>query len=107
VTTILAAFDIGTNSVKMTVARVARDGRLDILRDTTRITRLGKNVDATGRLDPEAALKTRKPCANSPMRPARLARPALPPSAPARCATPPTGPSSFKPPSRQSARPSR
>ena len=55
--TTVAAVDIGTNSVKLTVARVD-GGRLDVLLDTTRITRLGKGVDAAGRLDPEAMRRT-------------------------------------------------
>lgn len=50
---VAAAVDIGTNSVKLTVAR-----RGEILYDATRITRLGKKVDASGRLDPEAVART-------------------------------------------------
>jgi len=53
-----AAVDIGTNSVKITVARRNASGRLDILLDTTAITRLGKGVDAAGRLDPAAVTRT-------------------------------------------------
>ena len=53
----VAAVDIGTNSVKMTVA-ARGEARLRVLLDTTRITRLGKNVDAAGRLDPEAVRRT-------------------------------------------------
>jgi exopolyphosphatase/guanosine-5'-triphosphate,3'-diphosphate pyrophosphatase len=55
---IAASVDIGTNSVKITVARRGDDGRLDVLLDTTTITRLGKGVDAAGRLDPEAVTRT-------------------------------------------------
>jgi exopolyphosphatase/guanosine-5'-triphosphate,3'-diphosphate pyrophosphatase len=54
----VAAVDIGTNSVKMTVAKRTPDGKLDVLSDGTKITRLGKNVDASGRLDPEAVKRT-------------------------------------------------
>lgn len=54
---IVAAVDIGTNSVKLTVARHG-DGRLDVLADTTKVTRLGKNVDAAGRLNEEAVART-------------------------------------------------
>ncbi len=54
--TTAASVDIGTNSVKMTVARLG--DRLEILADTTKITRLGKGVDASGRLDAEAMRRT-------------------------------------------------
>ena len=50
---IVAAVDIGTNSVKMAVG----DGE-QILLDTVKTTRLGKGVDATGQLDPEAMART-------------------------------------------------
>ena len=52
-----AAIDIGTNSVKLTVGRYNGD-RLEIVTDTTRITRLGKGVDAGGRLDSAAIDRT-------------------------------------------------
>ncbi len=55
---IAAAVDIGTNSVKMTVAHQDDAGRAEILHDETRITRLGKKVDASGRLDSEAVQQT-------------------------------------------------
>lgn len=54
----VAAVDIGTNSVKITVGRREEDGTVTTLFDTTRITRLGKNVDASGKLDPEAVKRT-------------------------------------------------
>jgi exopolyphosphatase/guanosine-5'-triphosphate,3'-diphosphate pyrophosphatase len=50
----VAAIDIGTNSVRLLVSR---DGRTTLER-LMRITRLGKGVDATGRLDPEAIGRT-------------------------------------------------
>jgi len=53
----VAAVDIGTNSVKLTVARIEPSG-LNVLFDTTKTTRLGKNVDAAGRLDPDAVQRT-------------------------------------------------
>jgi exopolyphosphatase/guanosine-5'-triphosphate,3'-diphosphate pyrophosphatase len=53
-----AAVDIGTNSVKLTVGRRRDDGSLDVLLDTTTVTRLGKGVDAAGRLDDEAVHRT-------------------------------------------------
>ena len=50
----VAAIDIGTNSVRLLVSQ---DGRTTLER-LMRITRLGKGVDATGRLDPEAIERT-------------------------------------------------
>lgn len=49
---------MGTNSVKLTVGGPGEDGRMRVLHDRTKITRLGKNVDAAGRLDPEAVRRT-------------------------------------------------
>jgi exopolyphosphatase/guanosine-5'-triphosphate,3'-diphosphate pyrophosphatase len=57
-TEIAAAVDIGTNSVKITVGRREADGRVTVLLDQTSITRLGKGVDKTGRLDDEAMHRT-------------------------------------------------
>lgn len=56
----MAAVDIGTNSVKMTIAERAEDGSrpLRLLADRTNITRLGKGVDAAGRLTDEAMQRT-------------------------------------------------
>lgn len=54
----VAAVDIGTNSVKMTVAQRGADGALNILFDGTTITRLGKGVDGSGRITDEAAERT-------------------------------------------------
>lgn len=53
----VAAIDIGTNSVKLTVAEGGEQS-LRVLADTTRVTRLGKGVDAAGRLDTEAMRRT-------------------------------------------------
>lgn len=53
-----AAIDIGTNSVKVTVGRRGPDGAVEVLRDRTAITRLGKGVAAGGSLDPEAVRRT-------------------------------------------------
>ncbi|ANY06072.1 Ppx/GppA phosphatase family protein [Pseudonocardia sp. HH130630-07] len=59
----VAAIDCGTNSVRLLVADVTEsfDGRKDLrdLHREMRIVRLGKGVDATGRLDPEALERTR------------------------------------------------
>ena len=59
----VAAIDCGTNSIRLLVADVttAVDGAL-FLRDVhreQRVVRLGKGVDATGVLDPEALERTR------------------------------------------------
>ena len=54
----VAAVDIGTNSVKMTVAAGSASAPLRILADRTVITRLGKKVDADGRLTDEAIERT-------------------------------------------------
>ncbi len=51
----LAALDVGTNTVLMLVAEVAADGQMRQLADWARITRLGRGVDKTRRLDPAAA----------------------------------------------------
>jgi exopolyphosphatase / guanosine-5'-triphosphate,3'-diphosphate pyrophosphatase len=50
----VAAIDIGTNSVRLLVSQ---DGRTTLER-LMRITRLGKGVDANGRLDPDAIERT-------------------------------------------------
>ncbi|GAA5151649.1 Ppx/GppA phosphatase family protein [Pseudonocardia eucalypti] len=60
----VAAIDCGTNSIRLLVAD-ADDGRqlTDVHRET-RIVRLGKGVDATGRLAPEAIERTREALAD-------------------------------------------
>jgi exopolyphosphatase/guanosine-5'-triphosphate,3'-diphosphate pyrophosphatase len=55
---VVAAVDIGTNSVKLTVAETRGGGGLSVLADATRVTRLGKGVDGSGRLAPEAVERT-------------------------------------------------
>lgn len=52
-----AAIDIGTNTVLLVVAE-ERDGRLEPIVERAEITRLGRGVDATGRLDPAAIRET-------------------------------------------------
>ena len=59
----VAAIDCGTNSIRLLVADVTarEDGSVslgDVHRET-RIVRLGQDVDATGRLAPEALARTR------------------------------------------------
>ncbi len=53
----VAAIDVGTNTVLLTVAE-ARDGVLVPLAERAEITRLGRGVDASGRLDPAAIGET-------------------------------------------------
>jgi exopolyphosphatase / guanosine-5'-triphosphate,3'-diphosphate pyrophosphatase len=48
-----AAVDIGSNSVRLKIARVVR-GRLQTLHEDREVTRLGENVFANGTLHPEA-----------------------------------------------------
>lgn len=53
----VAAFDCGTNSLRLLIADVAQ-GRLDDVERTLEIVRLGAGVDRTGLLDPEALART-------------------------------------------------
>ncbi|MEJ5297591.1 MAG: Ppx/GppA phosphatase family protein [Armatimonadota bacterium] len=55
---LIAAIDIGTNSVLLLVAEALPDGTLKPLVDISEITRLGQGVDRTHRLNPEAADRT-------------------------------------------------
>lgn len=48
----LAAIDIGTNSIRLIVAEASPDGSYRVLDDEKEITRLGRGLHATGRLDP-------------------------------------------------------
>jgi exopolyphosphatase/guanosine-5'-triphosphate,3'-diphosphate pyrophosphatase len=50
---IVAVFDIGSNSVKMTVARCRDNGGPDEFAWRTETTRLGTGIDATGHLAPD------------------------------------------------------
>jgi exopolyphosphatase/guanosine-5'-triphosphate,3'-diphosphate pyrophosphatase len=54
----LAAFDIGSNTVLMLVVECSADKDPNVLADMSRITRLGRGVDASGHLDPESAART-------------------------------------------------
>ncbi|CAN5657046.1 hypothetical protein BH09CHL1_BH09CHL1_27160 [soil metagenome] len=59
--TIVAAFDIGSNSIKMTVASVSTTGGIDELYSASKTVRLGEGIDRTGSLAPdriEAAVET-------------------------------------------------
>ena len=54
----VAAFDCGTNSLRLLVADVDEAGAMTELRRETRIVRLGQGVDATGEFAPEALERT-------------------------------------------------
>jgi exopolyphosphatase / guanosine-5'-triphosphate,3'-diphosphate pyrophosphatase len=54
----VAAIDCGTNSIRLLVADVMTDTLIDVHREM-RIVRLGQDVDATGRLAPDALERTR------------------------------------------------
>jgi exopolyphosphatase/guanosine-5'-triphosphate,3'-diphosphate pyrophosphatase len=54
----VAAIDLGTNSIRLLVARISEDGELrDLARDMV-ITRIGEGVDRTGSIAPEALRRT-------------------------------------------------
>jgi exopolyphosphatase/guanosine-5'-triphosphate,3'-diphosphate pyrophosphatase len=50
----LGAIDIGSNSVRLMVAEPLRGGNYRILDEEREATRLGRSLNSTGRLDPEA-----------------------------------------------------
>ncbi len=52
-----AAVDIGSNSVRLKIARVVH-GRLETLHEDREVTRLGESVFANGTLDPQAMAHT-------------------------------------------------
>ena len=52
-----AAVDIGSNSVRLKIAKVVR-GRLQALHEDREVTRLGESVFANGALDPQAMALT-------------------------------------------------
>jgi exopolyphosphatase / guanosine-5'-triphosphate,3'-diphosphate pyrophosphatase len=52
-----AAVDIGSNSVRLKIAKVVR-GRLETLHEDREVTRLGESVFASGALDPQAMSHT-------------------------------------------------
>ena len=56
--TTVAAVDVGTNSVRLLVARREPGGRLEPVERLMTITRLGSGVDATGQLDDAALQRT-------------------------------------------------
>ncbi len=50
----VAAIDIGTNTILLLVAEIDGGGRITVLAEEQETPRLGRSVDATGRLDPAA-----------------------------------------------------
>lgn len=50
----LAAIDVGTNSIRLVVAELERDGNYRVLDEEREMTRLGAGLDATGRLSAES-----------------------------------------------------
>lgn len=56
--TVVAAVDCGTNSTRLLVARARGDGTLEDLERVTTVTRLGRGVDASGRLSTEGVERT-------------------------------------------------
>src|ERR671914_633475 len=50
----LAAIDVGTNTIRLTVAEVQEDDTYRILDEEREMVRLGENLDRTGRLSPAA-----------------------------------------------------
>ncbi len=54
----IAILDVGTNTVLMLIAERDATGAVHAIADLARITRLGRGVDSSGRLDPEAAAQT-------------------------------------------------
>ena len=54
----LATLDVGTNTVLMLVAERDAAGAIHTIADFARITRLGRGVDSSGRLDPDSAAQT-------------------------------------------------
>ena len=55
----VAGIDCGTNSIRLLIADVGRDGTLTDVTRLMKVVRLGQGVDATGRLAPEAIERTR------------------------------------------------
>lgn len=54
----VAAIDIGTNSVLLTIAETKPEGALRVVNQRATVTRLGQGVDQTGRLHPDAEDRT-------------------------------------------------
>lgn len=54
----IAALDLGSNSLKITVAELDASGAPRVLAERSEITRVGQGLDTTGRIAPEAADRT-------------------------------------------------
>lgn len=54
----VAAVDCGTNSVRILIAQLGTEGRLEEVDRRLHLTRLGQGVDATGRFHPDALART-------------------------------------------------
>lgn len=54
----LATLDVGTNTVLMLIADRDAAGKVHAVEELARITRLGRGVDSSGRLDPDSAANT-------------------------------------------------
>lgn len=54
----VAAFDCGTNSLRLLIADIDESGAMNEIRRETRIVRLGQGVDASGEFAPEALERT-------------------------------------------------
>jgi exopolyphosphatase/guanosine-5'-triphosphate,3'-diphosphate pyrophosphatase len=54
----IAGIDIGTNSVLLTIAEVAKGGELIVIDQRATVTRLGQDVDRSKRLHPDAQERT-------------------------------------------------
>lgn len=48
----VAGIDCGTNSIRLLIADIAKDGTLTDVTRLMKVVRLGQGVDATGRLAP-------------------------------------------------------
>lgn len=53
-----AAVDLGTNTVRLLVGERSRAGGLSIVHAAQKVTRLGQDLDSTGRISPDAARRT-------------------------------------------------
>jgi len=51
--TVVAAIDVGTNSIRMAIAQVLEDGHVEVLEQLRRAARLGQHTFRRGRLDEE------------------------------------------------------
>lgn len=51
--TVLAAVDIGTNTLKFSVARCFSDGRIETVVERNDAVRIGAGIEQTGRIDPD------------------------------------------------------